>query len=353
MKLLDKYIGSTVLMSVLMVTLILVGLDSTFAYLTELDDLGGNYGATQALLFIALTLPRRIYEFMPVGTLIGCLIGMGTLTNTSELTVMRAAGVSIGRIVFAASKPVIWLVLIGLLLGQFVVPQTEQFAQSERARYLYLGESITSVAGYWYREGGHYTHIQVVQPNGVMFGISRFVFDDQNNLLQSDFSQRAIYQGDHWVLEQVRQTRIGKDATESEHFQTLQWNDTTITPQVMSIVVLKPDYLSITGLYTYAGYLDTQQLESASYFFSFWKKVLQPFTTLVMVFIAISFIFGPLRSVSMGQRLMTGIVVGLLFHYAQEFLGHVTIIFNIDPLVASLVPLVVCLFIGIYLLRRV
>jgi len=352
-KLLDKYIGSTVLMSVLMVTLIIVGLDATFAYLTELDDLGGNYGAGQALIFIALTLPRRIYEFMPVGTLIGCLIGLGTLANTSELTVVRAAGVSISRIVFAASRPVIWVVLLGLLLGQFVVPQTEQFAQSERARHLYLGESITSIAGYWYREGGHYTHIQVVQPNGVMYGISRFIFDDSNNLVQTDFSQRAIYQGDHWVLEQVRQTRISKDHTASERYQTLRWDNTTITPDVMSIVVLKPDYLSISGLYTYATYLETQELDSSSYYFSFWKKVLQPATTLVMVFIAISFIFGPLRSVSMGQRLMAGIIVGLLFHYAQQFLGHITIIFSIAPLMAALVPLLVCLFIGIYLLRRV
>lgn len=353
MKLLDRYIGSTVFMSVLMVTLIIVGLDSTFAYLTELDDLGNNYGALEALIFIGLTLPRRIYEFLPVGTLIGCLIGLGTLANTSELTVVRAAGISISRIVFAASKPVIWVVLAGLLLGQFVVPQTEQFAQSERARNLYLGENVASVAGHWYREGGHYTHIQVVQPNGVMFGISRFVFDELNNLVQSDFSQRAIYQGDHWVLEQVRQTRIHSDRTESERFDTLRWENTTITPEVMSIVVLKPDYLSISGLFTYARYLQTQELESASYFFSFWKKVLQPMTTLVMVFIAISFIFGPLRSVSMGQRLMAGIIVGLLFHYAQQFLGHVTIIFHIPPLLAAVVPLLICLGIGIYLLRRV
>lgn len=353
MKLLDSYVGRTVLISVSMVLFLLISLDASFAFLAELDDLKGSYQAQEALIFILLTLPRRIYDFMPVGTLIGCLIGLGTLANTSELTVIRAAGVSIARIVFAASRPVIWIVLVGLVLGQYIVPQTEQFAQSEKARHLYQGESIGSRDGYWYREGGHYTHIQVVQPNGVMFGISRFVFDADNVLVRSDFSERAIYQGDHWSLEKVRQTRMSGEGTESEHFDTLRWENTSITPEVMSVVVLKPDYLSITGLYRYATYLDSQELESTSYFFSFWKKVLQPFTTLVMVFIAISFVFGPLRSVTMGQRIMAGVIVGLLFHYAQQFLGHVTIIFSLTPFLAAIVPLVVSFGIGVYLLKRV
>ncbi|AUM11919.1 LPS export ABC transporter permease LptG [Ketobacter alkanivorans] len=353
MRLLDQYVGRTVLISVLMVSFLLIGLDASFAFLAELDDLKSNYQAFEAFMYILLTLPRRVYEFMPVGTLIGSLIGLGTLANTSELTVIRAAGVSIARIVFAATRPIIWLVLVGMILGQFIVPQTEQFAQSEKARNLYLGESIGSRDGYWYREGGQYTHIQVVQPNGVMFGISRFLFDDDNVLIRSDFSERAIYQGDHWVLEKVRQTRISDQSTESEHFQTMRWEDTTITPQVMSVVVLKPDYLSITGLYQYASYLDSQELESSSYFFSFWKKILQPFTTLVMVFIAISFVFGPLRSVTMGQRIMAGVIVGLLFHYAQQLLGHITIIFNLTPFLAAAVPLVASFLLGVYLLKRV
>ena len=101
MKLLDRYVGQTVLISVSMVLFLLISLDASFAFLAELDDLKGSYQAQEALIFILLTLPRRIYDFMPVATLIGCLIGLGSLANTSELTVIRAAGVSIARIVFA------------------------------------------------------------------------------------------------------------------------------------------------------------------------------------------------------------------------------------------------------------
>lgn len=353
MKRLDAYIGRTVLVTVLFVLFVLVGMDSSFSFLAELGEVKANYQAKQALQFIGLTIPRRVYDFMPVATLIGCLIGLGSLASTSELTVVRAAGVSISRIVYSAVRPIIGIVILGVFFGQYLVPQTEQFAQSERARHLFLGESVGSKHGYWYREGGQYTHIQVVQPNGVMFGVSRFIFDDENKLILADYSERAIYQGDHWVLQEVRQTRIGNVETESEKFEALQWKGTTMTPEVMSVVVLKPDYLSISGLYHYASYLEDQELESASYYFSFWKKTLQPLTTVAMVFIAISFIFGPLRSVSMGQRIMVGVIVGLLFHYAQQLLGHATIIFNVHPLLAALLPIVFCLILGTYLMKRV
>jgi lipopolysaccharide export system permease protein len=352
MKLLDRYIGRTVLMAVAMVLLVLIGLDGTFAFLAELKELDKGYQAPQALLFIVMTLPRRIYDFMPVAVLIGCLVGMGTLASTSELTVIRAAGVSIVRLVYSAVRPVLWLVVVGLLLGQFIVPQTEQFAQSERARNMAEGKPISGRDGFWYREEGQYIHIQAIQPNGVMYGVSRFVFNEQFDLVQSDFSQRAIYQGDHWVLEQVKQTRMLGDSTESERFQTLRW-DTTVTPEVLSVVALKPDYLSITGLYQYATYLRKQALESKAYYFSFWKKVFQPVTTIVMVFIAISFVFGPLRSVTMGQRITAGVLVGLAFHYAQQLLGHASLIYNIPPLLGALIPMLVCLVAGVWLLRRV
>lgn len=352
MKLLDGYIGKTVIAAVMMVLLVLIGLDGTFSFLAELKELEKNYQAPQALLFILMTLPRRIYDFMPVAVLIGCLVGMGTLANTSELTVIRAAGVSIARLVYSAVRPILVIVMLGLVLGQYVVPKTEQYAQSERARHLSSGPPSSARDGFWYREEGQYIHIQAIQPNGVMFGVSRFMFDDRNDLVRSDFSERAIYQGDYWMLENVKQTRMPGDHTESEIFQTLRW-ETTVTPDVMSIVALKPDYLSITGLYSYATYLSRQALESKSYYFSFWKKVFQPITTIVMVFIAISFVFGPLRSVTMGQRITAGVLVGLLFHYAQQLLGHASIIYNIPPLLGAMLPMLICLVVGVTLLRRV
>jgi lipopolysaccharide export system permease protein len=119
------------------------------------------------------------------------------------------------------------------------------------------------------------------------------------------------------------------------------------------VLIVKPDNLSISGLYTYSEYLDEQDLSAAEYRIAFWKKVLQPISTGVLVLVAISFVFGPLRSVTMGFRVFSGVVVGLLFKYAQDLLGPSSLVFGFNPIYATIIPIAVCLLVGLWLLRRV
>ncbi|OUS24853.1 LPS export ABC transporter permease LptG [Gammaproteobacteria bacterium 45_16_T64] len=348
---LDAYVGKTVLLSVLAVFFVVVGLDVVFGFIAELDQLEKDYQTKEALIYTLYTIPRRIYLFIPVCALIGCLIGLGALASNSELTVMRAAGISVPRIVMYATKPLVMVVAIGLLLAQFVVPQLEQYAQSERAMQQNGGKAISARHGYWYREENRFIHVTAIQPNGVMFGVARFDYDNNGTLKSSDFSEKAIFQGDHWILQDVRLTTLEKNRSRVQEVSALRWN-TAITPDMLSTIVLLPDYLSISGLYEYSNYLVLQGIDSTPYYFAFWKKVMQPLATVVMVFIAVSFIFGPLRSVTMGQRITAGVVTGLTFNYTQDILGHVSIVFHVPPVVAASAPIVVCLVFGVVMLRR-
>ena len=119
---LDRYIGTSVFFSIIAVLGIIVSLALLFAFIDELSDVEGGYGVLDALWYVLLTAPRRLYEMLPMAALIGCLVGLGTLASHSELTVMRAAGVSVGRIVWAVMKPMLVLMLAGILIGEYVAP---------------------------------------------------------------------------------------------------------------------------------------------------------------------------------------------------------------------------------------
>jgi len=80
--------------------------------------------------------------------------------------------------------------------------------------------------------------------------------------------------------------------------------------------------------------------------------VLQPVVTAALVLMAISFIFGPLRSVTLGQRVFTGVLVGFTFRIAQDLLGPSSLVFGFSPLFAVLVPTAICALAGFWLLRR-
>jgi len=336
----------------LLVMAIVLSLDFLFAFIGEMDELKKHYQMLDALWFIVMTLPRRIYDYLPLGAFMGSLVGLGAMAKNSELIVIRAAGVSTGRIILITMKPAIVVVCIGLILGEFVAPYTEKIAQSQKAVALGAGSNVVSKKGLWHREGPVFMHFNAVEPNGVLHGVSLYFYDDSKKLTRSRFAKRAIYQREQWLLEDVTETNFLSNKTQVSYFPGLVWK-TELSPSVLSVLIVKPENLSITGLYTYSEYLDEQDLSAAEYRMAFWKKVLQPVSTGVLVLVAISFVFGPLRSVTMGFRVFSGVVVGLLFKYTQDLLGPSSLVFGFNPIYATIIPIAVCLIVGLWLLRRV
>jgi lipopolysaccharide export system permease protein len=348
---LDRYIGKSVFMAILAVLGIILGLASLFAFIDEMADISDTYTFWDAGSFVVMTAPRRLYDMLPMAALIGCLIGLGALASSSELTIMRAAGVSIGRIVWAVMKPMLVLMVAGLLIGEYVAPVTEAQAQAARSLAQGTGDAQSARHGLWHRQGEEFIHINTVQPDGLLYGVTRYRFDEQRHMLSASFAKQANFKTDYWQLKDVTTTLFHQDRTEVVSAPEERW-DIALSPQLLSTVVLPPESLSMTGLYSYARYLADQGLANGRYWLAFYTKILQPLVTVALVLMAISFIFGPLRSVTLGQRVFTGVLVGFTFRIAQDLLGPSSLVFGFSPLFAVLVPAGVCALAGIWLLRR-
>lgn len=351
MRHLSRYISSSIIGAIALVLFIIVTIDAIGAINDGRGDIDKDYTFYQVIIYVLLTLPARVYEYIPMASLIGCLVGLGALANNSELVVMRAAGVSVLRIVWLVLRPIIVLILLGALLGEYVVPYTDQYAESRRM-LLKGGETAQeSVSGLWNKEGDEFMHFNAVYPGGVLFGVTRYQFDEDHALKESSFSVRATYQGDHWVEERGAVTRFLGDRTEVDTFIIRDW-ETDISPELLHYIVLPPESLAMRGLHEYSSYLDNQGLDASKYKLVFWAKALQPLTIISLVLIAISFIFGPLREVTMGYRIFAGVVVGLVFRTSQDLLGPASIVFGFSPLLAVIIPASICCLVGIVLLRR-
>lgn len=350
MRKLDRYISRNVLGATLTVLLILVVLEALFSFLGQLDDVRGNYHSLDALIYTLLMIPKKLYELIPVSALVGCLVGLGSMAANSELVVIRAAGVSLWRILGAVMKPATVMVIAGLLLGEYLAPMTEQVAETRKAIARSADGSYTG-EGFWHREGHEFMYINAVEPNGVLYGVSRYVFDDDMQLQGSSFAQRGIYQGDHWLLENVATMRREGDQFVTEQSLMEPW-DTSLTTTLLKVVVVKPESLPVSGLLTYTDYLAAQGLDAGEYDLALWTKLLQPLSILSLVLVGISFVFGPLRSVSMGFRIFSGVITGIVFMIVQNLMGPSSLVFGFPPVIAVLTPIVVCLLAGALLLRR-
>lgn len=346
------YVARTVFFAILMVLLVVLSLDLVGTFIEEMGDLRGDYDLGEALAYIFLSAPGRVYEYLPYASLIGCLAGLGILANASELVVMRAAGISVVRITWMVLKPVFLFILFGLALGEYVTPYTDQLADSRRAVALGYQRALNTERGLWNREGNEFMYINVVEPDGILHGVTRYRFDDERRLQEASYAERARpYGGGLWREEDVSLTRFAENSTEVAAYKERQW-ETALSSKLLNIIALPAEALSIRNLAYYVGYLEQQRLESSEYRLAFWQRVLQPLATISLVLIAISFIFGPLREVTMGQRIFTGVVFGIVFRLSQSLLGPSSLVFGFPPVIAVLAPIVICFGIGLFLLSR-
>lgn len=351
MRVLNRYIFRQIFSSVLVVLLLVLSLDFIGKIIDQLDNLRGGYTFYEMLIYILWSVPASVYEFMPYTVLVGCLIGLGALAGNSELVVVRAAGVSIVQIAWMALKSVLFFILLALLLGEYVVPYAEQTAESRRALALGYSTEDQASRGVWHREADDFILFSVVQPDGTLFGITRYHFE-QGKLSRVSNTKKAVYENGRWHESDVKITHFEENNRLTiERIEQQIWN-TELTPELLNTVSMEPSSLSISKLHNYSQYLAGQNLHNGEYALAFWQKALQPLATISLMLIAISFVFGPLRQVSMGQKIFTGVVFGIGFQLVQSLLGPSSLVFGFSPLVAVLIPIALCYLAGFYLLKR-
>ncbi|HEY5717876.1 MAG TPA: LPS export ABC transporter permease LptG [Motiliproteus sp.] len=348
---LDRYIGKVVLGACLTVLLLIVALDSLFTLIDLLPDERYHFSVATLSEYMLLSLPERIYGFFALSTLIGCLTGLGFLATSSELTVMRAAGVSTLRILGSVMQPVLLLTLVVGLMGELVLPQAEQQAIAVRAKAKGSQDSSINQWNVWHREGEWFINARAIDTDGTLHGLTRYRIDSQRRLVEASYARLGVYRGDGWDLKQVGTTYFEGERTRAEHVAEQTWK-IGLRPELLQYLAMEPINMSVQGLVSYSDYLEQQGVNSVRYRFALWNKLLLPMAILGLVLIATSFVFGSMRSVTLGQRVMVGVIVGLLFKFSQDLFGPASLVFGFSPLLAALAPMLVCLAAGMWMLRR-
>lgn len=351
------YITRTVLGAMLIVLGLISTIDLVFSLADELSSTNRFYGSTDAVVYVLRTLPTSVYELLPYVALGGALIGLGVLASSQELLVMQASGIRTWVLVSWVLIPVLGVMLFSLVLGEWIAPTLQQKAQSDRALIQSGGQAISSGEGEWRKVANEFIHINAIAPGGTeIFGVTIYELDENRELVRSSFSARGRYVEEavvpYWLLEDVQETTFTEQRLHAAQLPSYRWN-VDMSPSLLSVLLVRPDRQSISGLYQLARYFDAEGLDSGSYYLAFWKKLLQPLATLSLVILAISFVFGPLREATMGYRVFVAIAIGLAFTIVQRMLGPATVLYGIGPFVAVMIPITLCALAGVYLLRRV
>ena len=355
-KLIDFHVGRTILQHSLIVMGVLVGIFLFLTFIDQLSDLGtGTYGLLAVLRFVVLSTPGIVYQIFPMAALVGTILGLSVLARHSELVVMRASGVSLAQITGSVLKLGVLFVLSAVLVGELVSPWTETMAQRGRAEALERNIEQKHSSGLWMRDQSTYVNIGEVLPDLTLRRVKIFEFDrqDRDRLRSLVYAASGRYTDARWRLSRVRKTIIdGQGFATATQGDEVNW-DTGVTPEMMSVFLVQPGQLPVWQLKKYIEHLLKNNQDTRTYELAYWGKLVLPLSTAVMVILAIPFVFGSLRSGSLGRHLFFGIMIGLGFFVFNKALGYIVLVYGVPPLIGAISPTIAFLCATIVLYRRV
>lgn len=352
MRILDLYIARVIASTTFLTLAVFVSLSGIIKFVEQMKYVGkGDFEISHAALYVLYAIPRDLEMFFPMSALIGGLIGIGMMASNSELVVMQAAGLSRFNIIKSVMKSATVLIVISILIGEFLAPAGESAARQIKAQAISGGSLISAESGVWAKDGNYFVHIGEVEDTGNLKNIQIYRFNDALELTSWTAADSSHYQGDEWLLTNVEETFLYDKEIVTKNFDTKIWTS-SLTPDKLGVVTVKPESLSIRGLIDYLDYLSENAQDASRYELAFWRKLVQPLTVAVMLLLALSFIFGPLRSVSMGARIMMGVITGIVFYIANEAIGSMSLVYNMPALLGATLPSLLFVSVAFYLINK-
>jgi len=351
MNLIDRYLGKTIIHTIAIVLFAMAGIEVFIMMIAELGNIGhGQYNILSAFFYVLLNLPDEVYQLFPMAGLVGMLMAFGLLASHSELIILQSAGMSPLKITLSALKTIIILLILVSLIGEVVAPEASQYANNMKLKLMNYNNGDLLAQDVWLRAKTDYLHVQTMDRQNVLYGVTWYHFDNQDNLLQASVAQQATYNNNQWLGSNVQQTTFTSMATTSSQAKQLVL-PFTIPPNILLNNTQSPNDLSLRALHKSLKFGEGLTSGSQAVQLAFWKRLIQPISSLVMMLLAIPFIFGPLRNAANSLRLVIGIIVGFCFYYSNQFFGPLVLIFHWPPLLGALLPSVCFGVIGIALLR--
>ncbi|MCF6253974.1 MAG: LPS export ABC transporter permease LptG [Thiomicrorhabdus sp.] len=362
----ERYLARVVVSYTLLVMVVLLVIFGFFEFMNQVSKLTDTYTLGKGTLYTLLKLPVYSYEIFPIVLVIGTLMGLGSLANQSELTVLRVTGWSIKRILWAVLKTALIMWLVIAMIGEWVAPSSEAYAKKLRAEALNQSFSIGSGSGLWVKEANRYIHVNRVISSSQLRDITIYELDsgELSKLIQV---KEAHYQDKAWQFRQAVEQRIQfkepsftlpntplapQLSVSLERLEALQMSF-PLTPEALQNLDIETRYLSLVDLHQYIQFLQANDLDTGAYQLEFWRKVSMPLLVIAMIAIVFPLIFGSIRQVSMGQRVFLGVLLGMGFHLLNQLVGNLTVVYHWPVVLGAFLPALLLLVIAMIWLQRV
>lgn len=353
-KTIDRYIVGTILRGVGMVSAVVLVLGGLFLFMEQQDDIGvGRYTTVDALLYVLLNLPQQVWELLPITALIGTLLALGNLARGSELTVMRAAGLSPWRLARSVMIAGALLVLVGFTMTEFVAPPAVQLARQAKAFAKFSNVQFGGSSEAWVRDGNLILTVERQTGKSQFGGMMVFELSPDQSLRSIGRAVTARADGaGRWLMEPFAESRFTDDGVTA-----IRAANRTIASKVgaefLGIAAAEPSQLSTMTLWRVITHLQQNGLDAREAQYVMWARIARIIAAFFSALLAFPFVFGSTRSTGSGSWVATGLVLGLAFYMLQNLLESSVRVFGYNPLLFAWLPTVLMATVAAVLIVRV
>lgn len=339
----------------------LISLFIFFDFISEMGQIKGNYTTLIAFIHIFLKAPGRLVEIIPIAGLIGGIYVFALMASQSEFTILRMAGLNIPRGLKTLVKIGLPIVVSTLFLSEIAGPYCESLSEKIRSKAIGVEFANTFKTGTWVKDklidpdgkgplvgGIRYVNVATLKNSEEIIGIRMYEFDKDRNLLAIRVAESGSYDNQgFWDLHNVTQTTFNE--TESKDLLDNKFTAKTVklpevklgsevTPDILKVLMISPEKMSIVSLFRFINHLKENKQESQNYKIALWKKIIYPFTILVMLTLALPFGYLNARSGGISIKIFGGIMLGMSFQLFNTLFSHIGLLGSWPAPMTAIIP---------------
>lgn len=342
MKIRERYIAKTLLLYSLVVMLVWLSIYSFFNFLSELNSVGtSNYTILKALKFIVLGIPEVAYDQASAVILLGCLLGMGHLASTGQLLIFRVSGLSVLRTVWITVKNALVLIILIIFIGEVFAPVLTKYAESERASALGQASLSNNQDGFWIRDGDNFINVENNVDGRLFSGITIFEVNKSNKIESIINSESGNFDGKSLDLNETDIYLINSN-NKFDNINVKERNNynksVAFDQSLIASLEKEPKDLSTYTIMKQIKFLTDNKLRAEVFEVELYTRLVRPISLVAMILLAMLFIFGSNRDVTLGRKIFFGLAIGLLFELISRIGGAMSLSFEFSPLLISFAP---------------
>jgi lipopolysaccharide export system permease protein len=320
-----------------------------FVDFLEMLRRAGKYQADiSAMVLVGITL-LRLPSFseltLPFAVLIGSIVVFLMLSRSSELVVVRAAGMSVWQFILPAVVVAFLLGIVFVLFYNPVAALARAHAEQLYSTAFGRDESVLSSSnkgGAWLREDGvdgpSVVHAQQVLNEGLdLRDVTFFQYDRDNQLSERVTARRALLKSGRWELQDGWVSEVGQQpAFHHRYLISTYLSPTQVRDSIGSVLAV-----SFWDLPNFIEIAEKAGLPATQYRVQYELLLSRPFVLATMVLIAATCSLRAFRFGSVQLQAVMGLAAGFAFFIFSEVSRNFAIAGLTSAAAAAWIPVII------------